>query len=479
MFMWFQGRPSSIPLIGKPNNPYFETIFFEYLVVSEPPNQSVADHFVNFLLPVTCGKTCYTPGSHVNNACGLAGQCSIVESSLRPNLPCCVTLGMTQRAPWQMTKTELLAEANRLGLAPLPGWTAGELRSAITEVTAEANKGNLPNGLSSMRLQDLKEEAMKIGLPVGEKATRGSLMRSIRNFHATPNDTVMTVGKHKGNTYEQIPIPYANWADAEEKHRRRTHPGYPEQATILEKMNNPEKYAVADYPGELEAMSSHKSWEEVGSIPGSTQRGRGSERQLPVTPQPSASSSSATRPSKRPAAKDKGTSRMGVEVDPKFKRWKHARRSQAADGSSRRRRRVVKIVIPGSTSSTRTTRFMRTARSTARPPAPRPRRSPNRSTRSPPTRPMATVLTPTTRARLCTRTTTPRSRRSLNRSTTSPPTRPTATVLTLTTLARLWTRTTPPRPRRSPNRSARSPLTRPLVIRPITHTVTRSRVPWM
>ena len=92
--------------------------------------------------------------------------------------PCTSSPGLPGNVPatgMQMTRAELLSEAQRLGLAPHPNWTAVELRSAITEVTAETKTTSLPKGLSSMRLQELKDEAMKVGLPIPEKATRRGL----------------------------------------------------------------------------------------------------------------------------------------------------------------------------------------------------------------------------------------------------------------------------------------------------------------
>ncbi|CAE7600926.1 GIP, partial [Symbiodinium microadriaticum] len=172
---------------------------------------------------------------------------------------------------------------------------------------------------------------MKVGLPVPEKATRGALMRNIRDYHATPGNTLMTIGKHKGNTYEQVPRSYGLWADAEEKanganmhpdlrryvmwFRRQANPDLPEQVTTLDKMNNPEKYAVVSFPEGSMKSDTDLSWDEVRSMPTGNKKGYGQE-QLPLRPQPS-SSSSSSRPTKRPVAKDKGTARMGIEPDPK------------------------------------------------------------------------------------------------------------------------------------------------------------------
>ena len=158
-----------------------------------------------FLSCMISGNSARETPNHVSSVYGLAAQCSIVESFAHPTHPRCLRLGMSQRPAWQMSKQELLAEATRLGLAPHPDWTAVELRSAIVEMTQDLRTSTVPKGLSSMRLQELKDEADKIGLVYGEKVTRGTLMRNIRDYHATPDNTVMTIGKHRGNTYSQIP----------------------------------------------------------------------------------------------------------------------------------------------------------------------------------------------------------------------------------------------------------------------------------
>ncbi|CAE7544813.1 Faim2, partial [Symbiodinium necroappetens] len=224
-------------------------------------------------------------------------------------------------------KKELLSEATAMGLSPLPEWTNVELRSAITEMKDEKKKASgLPKGLSSMRLAELKEEAEKLGLPYAANATRGVLMRNIRDYYATPADTVMTIGRHKGNTYAQIPLSYGKWADEEEKvnggnmhpdlrryvmwYRRKMNDDFEEEPTTLEKMSNPEKYAVInpeDYASS--AGSSDLSWAEVKSL--ADKKGKGyakevtKELQLPM-------------PMTRTNANE-GTTRMGLEIPQEIK----------------------------------------------------------------------------------------------------------------------------------------------------------------
>ncbi|CAE7643318.1 EIF4E2 [Symbiodinium sp. CCMP2456] len=244
-------------------------------------------------------QRCVILQSHVISVCGSAEQCSIVEHFAIPAFFLRPRRVMAQRPTWQLSRKELLSEATAMGLSPLPEWTNVELRSAITEM----------------------KEAKKLGLPYAANATRGVLMQNIRDYYATPPDTVMTIGRHKGNTYAQIPLSYGKWADEDEKvnggnmhpdlrryvmwYRRKMNDDFEEEPTTLEKMSNPEKYAVInpeDYASS--AGSSDLSWAEVKSL--ADKKGKGyakevtKELQLPM-------------PMTRTDANE-GTTRMGLEI---------------------------------------------------------------------------------------------------------------------------------------------------------------------
>ena len=121
----------------------------------------------------------------------------------------------------------------------------------------EADKRTaLPKGLSHMKLQELCEEADKIGVPYNTKTRKGVLLRQIRDYHDTPSETVMTIGRHRGNTYSQVPRSYAEWACKEDPsnmhpdlqrfvtwHRRRKDPERRQHVPRTVQMQNPEKYA--------------------------------------------------------------------------------------------------------------------------------------------------------------------------------------------------------------------------------------------
>ncbi|CAE7255000.1 RE2 [Symbiodinium sp. CCMP2592] len=221
---------------------------------------------------------------------------------------------------------------NRRPIAPIrtpPGLSGDvvapnmELRSAITESKAidKADKG-VPKGLSGMKLADLKMEADRIGVIYDSKVTRGTLMRHIRDYHETPDNTIMQIGRYKGNAFFQIPRQYAEWACREERenginmsadlkrfvlwYRRKTE----EKETTRgpsrrEMMEEPERYAKVPYPG----SASSRSWEEVSAMSSVD------KDQRPLTP----SSSTIQTPTKASPAKrtvEKETAKERMHVDP-------------------------------------------------------------------------------------------------------------------------------------------------------------------
>ncbi|CAE7843624.1 unnamed protein product [Symbiodinium sp. KB8] len=282
------------------------------------------NHSGDYLLQLTSGRA--TTRRTVISVFGSAAQCSIVDrlpqfdNFLSP-------LGMSSRAPWQMTKTELLSEANRLGLAPSARWTVEELKSAIVEAKKDLNEDStVPKGMSGMKLAELKAEADRIGVMYASGVTRGTLMRHIRDYHETPDNTVMNIGRYRGSAYFQVPLSYAQWADQEERanginmspdlkrfvlwfRRKKAKEATGNGPTRAEMMQEPEKYAKVPYPGGWETS---QSWENV------TVMNEVDKQQRPFIPESSgaknmaSSSTSGKRTAERPNTKE----RMSVEPDP-------------------------------------------------------------------------------------------------------------------------------------------------------------------
>ncbi|CAE7239520.1 RE1 [Symbiodinium natans] len=112
---------------------------------------------------------------------------------------------------------QLLAECTKRGLAVSPKWTCPELRTILVNSPIPTDEGlQLPKGLSSMSLAELRLEAARVEVEFSEKDTKGALMLKIRDAVA-PNETVMTLGRFKGSSYADIPENYGAWASEEEK----------------------------------------------------------------------------------------------------------------------------------------------------------------------------------------------------------------------------------------------------------------------
>ncbi|OLP97775.1 Copia protein [Symbiodinium microadriaticum] len=154
----------------------------------------------------------------VTRLCGLAAASSIESDLALFYFP---RRGMSNSTPaWKMNKTELLAECSRRSLAVSSKWTLTELRHVLAGDTKHylyrGPKTEVPKSISKMTRDELVEEAIGLGIEVGHKETRGSIMLKIRDFSA-PDDTVMTIGRFRGETYMNIPTTYADWASDEER----------------------------------------------------------------------------------------------------------------------------------------------------------------------------------------------------------------------------------------------------------------------
>eukprot|EP00439_Symbiodinium_sp_Y106_P040342 s2167_g4.t4 len=140
--------------------------------------------------------------------------------------------GMSSRtAPWKMNKVELQQECTRLGIPFHPKWTVPELRHLLTENKETAPM--FPKRLTSMSLAELRSEAEHVGIGYGPKETKGSIMLRIRDA-LSPDQTLMTVGRHTGVPYIDVPETYGDWASEEERRNGAHEPG-PQALCELEK----------------------------------------------------------------------------------------------------------------------------------------------------------------------------------------------------------------------------------------------------
>ncbi|CAE6922017.1 RE2 [Symbiodinium sp. CCMP2592] len=120
----------------------------------------------------------------------------------------------------QMNKAALLSELQQRNMTVHPKWTVPELRSILSEERAKEKAGNVPKGLSSMTLDDLKKTAANLNIVLPDNTNRGLIMRMIRDSTEDKSEHIMTFGRYKGYLYEEVPMGYRKWA--QEEIRRNT-----------------------------------------------------------------------------------------------------------------------------------------------------------------------------------------------------------------------------------------------------------------
>ena len=86
------------------------------------------------------------------------------------------------------------------GMNPNPSWTVTELRSFVVELREDLGEDGLSKSVQGTEQHEARGAATRgredwIG--VNKKRTRGILLRQIRDYHSTPAETVMTIGRHR------------------------------------------------------------------------------------------------------------------------------------------------------------------------------------------------------------------------------------------------------------------------------------------
>ncbi|CAE7221929.1 GIP [Symbiodinium sp. CCMP2592] len=115
----------------------------------------------------------------------------------------------------EFTKAELLAEAQARNLWVHQKWTVTELRSAIQEDRRNPSANhpaNVTKGMGSMTLEDLKIRAMEMNYLLPQYATRGTIMRILRDQGGMGPDSILGFGRFKGKAYKDTPVSYRTWA---------------------------------------------------------------------------------------------------------------------------------------------------------------------------------------------------------------------------------------------------------------------------
>ncbi|CAE7254046.1 GIP [Symbiodinium natans] len=117
---------------------------------------------------------------------------------------------------WELTKAELYEEAESRGLWVNPSWSAPEVRSLIREDIDRASSVTpatmIPPGLSKMTLEMLIQTVTEMNIEIPPRASKGMVMRLIRDGAGGGDQHVMTFGRYKGYLFTETPPGYRQWA---------------------------------------------------------------------------------------------------------------------------------------------------------------------------------------------------------------------------------------------------------------------------
>ncbi|CAE7216452.1 RE2 [Symbiodinium sp. CCMP2456] len=209
----------------------------------------------------------------------------------------------------EFTKAELITEATARNLWFHPSWTSTEIRSLIQEDRRRPS-GNHPAdaGMSRMTVDQLKEKAMELGYHLPPYATKGTIMRILRDQKGMGSSSILTFGRFKGKMFSETPENYRTWALREvssnenpsedlvmfanwwqgELHRWRDSPHRAGSTATSIDYLDPEENATIPY---VEDANSTTSWDMVtrealaSPYPGAKAKSRPvSSSQPPVTP---------------------------------------------------------------------------------------------------------------------------------------------------------------------------------------------------
>ncbi|CAE7540486.1 RE2 [Symbiodinium natans] len=263
---------------------------------------------------------------------------------LQPTFP---LLWVGRRTPLsRMTRTELLEETMRCGLTVHRNWASEELRAIIREYRethAAADPSEQMKKITKMTLDELKMKADELQVPVPPKATKGLIMRLIRDNLNTPANELISFGRWRGYEYREVPDDYGRWAASEVKQSPNAHPdlvryarwweGQQEAAEVGDMMAAIDRKSITSSPP---YPSSHRTWPKMETTPALSTSSRSNASwesvQAPATPprtrakmQPSSSTSgrneTRTSPSTTTKRKetniDKETQGMDAETDPR------------------------------------------------------------------------------------------------------------------------------------------------------------------
>ncbi|CAE7751606.1 RE1 [Symbiodinium sp. CCMP2592] len=165
---------------------------------------------------------------------------------------------------WELTKAELVHEAQARNLWFHDSWTTTELRSLIQEDRRNVSQQQLPvAGLSKMNIEDLKAKATELGYKLPPAATRGTILRIVRDQNGMGPESLMTFGRFSGKKFIETPVSYREWAvrEGELFKMEKEHESKPTSSTARpSNYMDPETHASIPYTDEAGSLN---SWSEV------------------------------------------------------------------------------------------------------------------------------------------------------------------------------------------------------------------------
>ncbi|CAE7504439.1 RE2 [Symbiodinium natans] len=215
----------------------------------------------------------------------LLSRCSGLAEVLLPSIACHALLPLirivmsapcppTSRPPAinKMSKTQLLAECNRLGLVVHHGWSCPEIKAVIMEDRmnkAESEPGYIMKSIAKLNLPELKQKADSLNVQYPSNVTKGALLRLVRESLNTPATELMQIGKFRGYEFGEIPDSYGSWALKEIKMSSNAHPELVRYARWWEE-NQKKRYsgtgtfeenAIVPFPSDMASDSgTSSSW---------------------------------------------------------------------------------------------------------------------------------------------------------------------------------------------------------------------------
>ena len=123
-----------------------------------------------------------------------------------------LVMSRASQSPWHRTRAELLVALDSMGIPVHPKWSLPELRQTLIEhrqqVLGEPEDKKLV-GLGRMSHAGLKEKCEENHISLPAKATRGLMLKLLREALQPAGDQVMTFGRYKSWMFKEVPKEYA------------------------------------------------------------------------------------------------------------------------------------------------------------------------------------------------------------------------------------------------------------------------------